>query len=278
MKRASAYPPDIMPRKTPPPPKKPSPARAKKPVEPKSSTIPLQAELLALPDSYAAPTDVPVADIAYEGRELQGLMTRLGKQLLERSRLEASLLDQLPQRIAALDAAEGAWAEIRAMQLPSAKKKLRTSAEALRGRVIEDLRHFVPADTELQVRLNKVVEGRGIADLIDDLKKLAPLFAANRAKLTRSTLPSNTDEELRAQATALEEATREQAVEAVETREAGAAQELRNRAYWYLREAIDEIRVCGVHACRDNPRLVKLFKSSYARRTERASKGKKKPE
>jgi len=218
-------------------------------------------DLLALDASYEAPIDLPVAVILQDAKEIQGLLKKLGKRLLERSRLDEALLADLPERAARLNAAELRWTSVRKLQLPTQRKKLRQQAEELRSDTIAALRHFTAEDATTQARLNRIVEGSGLADLIDDLKKLAPLVDKHQAQLRRATLPENTSGRLASLASALEEATEDESAERIGTDEARQALALRNRAYWHLRGATDEIRECARYAFRNEPELSKLFRS-----------------
>jgi hypothetical protein len=235
--------------------------------------------LLSLDASYAEGVTLPVIAILQEGRELQGVMRRLGQRVLANSRLDPALADSLPARIEALDAADARWSDLRTYQLPSSRRKLRLQAEELRGDSITSLRHFLPQNPQVQARVNQIAEGTGLADLIDDLKKLSVLVGEQSAALQRADLPPKASEKLLSFAQKLDEATTEAASASAGTDEARAAQGLRNRAYWYLREAIDEIRECGRHALRKEPALAKHFRSSYTHRhaSPRAPKAPKTP-
>jgi hypothetical protein len=238
---------------------------------------PLKAELQALDGSYAdPPATIPVIAILQEGRELQGVMRRLRPRVLAGSRLDPALADSLPARIEALDAADARWTDLRTYQLPSSRTKLRVQAEGLRGDSIAALRHFLPQNQEVQARVNQIAEGTGIADLIDDLKKLAVLVGEQSPALVRAGLPPKASDKLSAFAQQLDEATTEAASASTGTDEGREALGLRNRAYWYLREAIDEIRECGRHALRKEPALAKHFRSSYLHH-HRTPKGPKTP-
>ncbi len=234
---------------------------------------PAGLDLLALDASYEAPIDLPVAVILQDARELQGLLKKLGQRILQRSRLDEAFLTDLPERIARLDAAELQWASVRKLQLPTQRKKLRKQAEELRSEAIVALRHFATQDATTQAKLNRIVEGSGLADLIDDLKKLTPLVKKHQEQLHRAALPEKADEQLASLASALEEATEDESAERVGTEESRQAIALRNRAYWYLREATEEIRECARYAFRNEPELSKLFRSlSTMRRTKNNEK------
>jgi len=230
-----------------------------------------RAALAALDGSYEEAIDLPVATVLQDFREMHGLLARLGKRITSGSRLDAGLLGELPSRAAALDEAELQWASVRKLQLPSARKQLRTEAEALRADAIAALRHFVASDAALQAKVDRIVEGTGLADLIDDLKKLRPLVDAQQGALARSGLPARAGDKLQDLTAALEAATEQQSTERASSDEARAALGLRNRAYWRLREAMDEIRECARYAFRSEPSLEKLFRSPHARKHKKAA-------
>jgi hypothetical protein len=242
------------------PPKK-SPGKKSKASAKEGKVSSTSSALLSLDASYEAPIDLPVALILQDAREMVGLLRKLGKRILERSRLDGSLLEELPARATALDKAELAWASARKIQLPTLRKKLRKQAEELRSDTIAALRHFALQDTTTQAKLDRIVEGSGLADLIDDLKKLAPLVDRHRPLLGRSGLPEQAAEQLAGLASSLEEATENESAERAGNEEARQALALRNRAYWHLREATDEIRECARYAFRNEPELARLFRS-----------------
>ena len=225
--------------------------------------------MLALGERYEANINIPVATVVLEARELEGLVARLGKKILAASRLDEALIEGLAGRIEALEAAEAAWGMHRTLMLPTGKKQLRTSAEELRSDAVAALRHFVSDNARVQAQLNRIVEGTDLADLIEDLKKLAPLVDTHASKLTRAQLPAKGGASLLAAAKALEAASQEAASARAGSDEARTSLALRNRAYWWLREAIDEIRECGRHAFRKNADQARLFRSSYSRKNNK---------
>lgn len=250
---------------------------AKKAASKEVAALPHDAALLALEASYAEGINVPVATILLEAQELQGVLGKLKKRLLSGSRLQESLLDGLGTRIEALDGAEGRWSEHRTLLLAGNKKKLRAEAEELRSDAIAALRHFAPGAPRTQAQLDLIVEGSGIADLIEDLKKLQPLLRSHSGELEKAQLPPKAGERLLALARALEEASSEAAGERVSSDEARQALALRNRAYWWLREALDEIRECGRYVFRKEPDKARLFRSSYSRKNQKSPASKPAP-
>lgn len=202
-----------------------------------------------------------VSDVLFASARLLKNALRLRDELLSGSRLDAALLDSFAHRITVLDESESAWRSVRKRGAPEALESARKSAQSLRGEAVSVLRHYVVKDNEVQLQLNAIMEGDGDADLIDDMKALAPLVDAHWSMLDgRTTLPVERGDGLRKAAATLEEAR----IGNEPTPEAKGAMELRDKAYFYLLEAEREIRECGRHAFRNRPTIAELFADSLA--------------
>ena len=212
--------------------------------------------LLALEDSYDRPPDVSVPVLMQEGLELAGVVGKYRARLLGGTRLEKKLLDAIASRRATLDTTESMW---RARRLQAAgSRELHDEAEALKRDAVATLRYFVADDATVQRRLDAIQEGTGLADFVVDLKRLSELLAEQAPSLKKADLPKNAATRARELSEQISEGAAGQSVD-------GAAAQLlslRNRAFWSLREAMDEIRAAGRYAFRAEPKLLPLFRAT----------------
>lgn len=218
-------------------------------------------ELLDLDPAYEAPIDHPVADTLQEAREIAVALSKLGKEIYKKSRLSKEVGASISARRDLLAAAESAWTEVRTLPLSSDLRAQRKDAEALKRDAIAALRYFLAADEDVERRVDGIVLGAGVADLVSDLNQLAELLEKHHAKLTRADLPKRAPERARELAEALGSGSAERTVDP----EGNAAMALRNRAFWWLREAMDEIRAAGRYVYRDERKVLALFRASGAR-------------
>jgi hypothetical protein len=225
--------------------------------------------LLALDASCEASIDHPVVDTLQEARELSAAERKLGKALYKKSKLTRAVGKSLPDRRALLEAAEAAWTDARTRGLTSDLREARKEAEGLKRDALAALRHFLEDDEAVQKRVDAIVPGTGVAGLVDDLQRLAGLMDEQGAALAKAELPKDAPTQARALAEQLGTGTAERAVDP----ERQEAQALRNRAFWWLREAMDEIRSAGRYVYRDDPKLLALFRASSTRARARQRRG-----
>ncbi|WP_437872135.1 hypothetical protein [Sorangium sp. So ce363] len=218
-------------------------------------------ELLDLDPAYEAPIDHPVSDTLQEARELEVALSKLGKEIYKKSRLSKEVGTSISARRDLLAAAESAWTEFRTLPLSSDLRAQRKDAEALKRDAIAALRYFLATDEDVERRVDGIVLGAGVADLVSDLNQLAELLEQHRDALARADLPKRAPERARELAAALSSGAAERAVDP----HGNAAMALRNRAFWWLREAMDEIRAAGRYVYRDERKVLALFRTSSAR-------------
>jgi hypothetical protein len=222
-----------------------------------------RAQLLALPDDYAASIDVAVKTITYEARELQDYLKKYGVTILSRSRLDPALVEDLPARIEDLFVTESLWRGVRLAALPEEQHEHEVEGAALRAAALSAFRHFLPRDKPLQAEIEDIAQGSGIPDLIDDLLRLAPLLTARAPDLAKAQLPPNAAARALQLAELIQTSTSEKHVDSPADE---ATKHLRNRAYWWLRAALDEIRECGRYAYERSSAMQKLFQGTNSRR------------
>lgn len=223
---------------------------------------------------YAAQPDFPVANIAHEARELGVSLKKLGAKLAKSSDLPKDAGKDLAARLGRLERAEAGWNAVRQIRTPKDIIALRKRAEKAKTDAFEALRYFAKTNGDVQARLDAISIGSGDADLIDDLKKLAELVSEQAAVLGKADLPKNAADALTALAAELGDAIADRDV----SPDAAAAIGARNRAFWHLRELMDEARDAGRYVFRADPANLALFRASVTRARERSRKGKRKTE
>jgi hypothetical protein len=227
--------------------------------------------LRALPASMAVNPDFPVADVMQEARELEKTLKKVGAVLLSRSDLPKTTAHDLSARLALLDRAEDAWQDARKIAAPKDVRRLREEGETLRKDALAALRYFARDDSDTQIAVESVAHGTGDVDLVDDLRKLSALVRAHASILKKAELPKKADKTLADAAKALADAAAERATDA----DAAELIDLRNRAYWHLRDLMDTIRAAGRYVFRNDARKLTLFRATSSR--ARAGKAPRKP-
>jgi hypothetical protein len=225
-----------------------------------------RASLLALPAIFDSPIDRNVADTQQEARALESSLEKLGKEIYAKSNLSKEVGQSLEARRKLLELTESAWTEHRNASLSKSLREVRAEAEDLKRDAIAALRHFCEEDSAVQARVEAIVLGAGLPDLIDDLKKLAALLDENQKELVRADLPKHPADRARGLAESLSRGSADRTIDPV----GATAMSLRNRAFWSLREAMDAVRSAGRYVYRKQPKLLVAFRASSTQARARA--------
>jgi hypothetical protein len=235
-----------------------SPAPAKRAARAATPTLEsVKAEIAALRRSdFADKLSSSVRDLVSAAKRTRNHAMELREFVLKKSRLDPAVLDAFPHGINALREFEAAWQAVRARGATVALTAAREKGADLRREAISVLRHFVAKDRDLQIVLDEIAEGDGDDDLVDDLEKLAPLVDEHWDAIAGSEdLPPERGDAFSKAAAELDDARTDKAP----SPEARKALELRDKAYFYVLEAEREIRACGKHAFRKQPKVAELF-------------------
>src|SRR5262245_26697828 len=219
------------------------------------------ALLAALDASYARSPDRKVEQVMEEARLLIRVVKDEGKKLLDGTRIDKKLLRSLPDRGELLEEMDARWARELGQRAKKPARKAAKEAEALRADMVAALRYFLDGDAGVQAQVDVIQEGSGLADLVDDLGKLAGLVERHARSLEKAGLDG-------APVRARELADLLGETRAAERSEAAFSDALglRNRAFWYLREAMDEIRAAGRYAFRHDSKALVAFRASTTSR------------
>jgi len=139
----------------------------------------------------------------------------------------------------------------------------------LRDELIHKFRFAFRNDPKLLGRVSEIAEGTGHADMIQDLNDLAVLGKENEALLT----PINFD--LTLLDTAAETSDNGADVLAIANgskQKGNESRVLRDKAYTYLKQSLDEFRAAGKYLFWKNPERLVGYSSNYWRSKKTASK------
>ena len=230
----------------------------------------------AIPDDQMKSPNMPVDHYIQEAENLYQWCLP-DKEKLTAAGLDRKLIEDMPPRCGALREAESLWFKDRFGQEAAQKEwnKKSPAAYDLRDRLLHSFRYAFRNRPDLLDRVSDIAEGSAHADMIQDLNDLAVLGRENfdlvsAIKLDAANLDeaSNIADEM-ANLFAASTAGRE---------DNSAARIIRDKAFTYLKQAVDEVRACGQYVFwRDDSRS-KGYGSAYFRRMRSRSSGKKQTE
>lgn len=217
-----------------------------------------------------APKNIPVSAYVQEAANLYRLASD-DREALEGMGLSPASINQLNERLELLAEAEADWNNV---------KRSRSSGRVrfdLKWREAEafmsDLRHHFHYayrnDPELKKRLSALFAGRSQAAVIQNLYNLAVFGQRNSCPLAAVFF----DMKLLERAADLSEELASLLAEAkLSQREKSDAKKLRDLAYSYLKQIVDEVKNCGRYVFRKDSLRRKGYASAYLReRNEKQS-------
>jgi hypothetical protein len=215
------------------------------------------ALLEALPADLDKAPDQRIALAVQEAKDTATAFARCASDLVGATELTARSGQDLLARLDVFERAEAAWQALRAAATTSDVTSVRRDAEALKADFMAAGRYFLRADAGIQTRLDRIQEGTGDVDLADDLRKLAELVTGAASALKKAKLPKGAPARAGALADDLSAAVTSRRVDPGSK----DAQSLRNRAYYYLQLAIDDIRAAGRYGYRNSQAKRALFRA-----------------
>ena len=232
------------------------------------STTPEYDELLPLIEAIQ-PAEVmilnmPVAVFIQEAEYL-GHWCKDDQEMLIRVGLDWELVNSLPIRSLACSQAQALWMKDSKSRPKSMQDWKEKSPEAftLRDHMIHSFRFAFRRHENLLKTVNEIAEGNSNSDLVQDLNDLSLLGKANLDLLTGIGFES---ELLDTAALLAENMTNLLAAMNSEHKKGRESVIIRNKAYTYLKQAVDEIRICGKFAFRHNPDRQKGYASDHWRK------------
>ena len=176
--------------------------------------------------------------------------------------LDWNLVTTLPVCAGACREAQSLWNKERNTRQEAEQvwKEQAPAAFDLRDQLLHDLRFAFRKSEGLLKRVDEIAQGDTNSDMVQDLNDLATLGKANTGLLT----PINFD--LMMLDLAAEVSDRMGDLLGAtngERKEVSEAMQIRDKAYTYLKQAVDEIRECGKFAFWRTPDRLKGYNSDY---------------
>ena len=213
--------------------------------------------------------NMPV-DVYTQESENLAMWARPDKNPLVAAGLKWALVKDMPVRAGCLREAESRWYSKRFTREEAQREWMERSPEAydLRDQLLHTFTYAYRKHADVAARVSKVREGSNQADMIQDLNDLAVIGRDNPEPLdminfdkTLLDLAANTADEM-GSLLASSKADDDDA-ELVK---------IRNKAYTYLKEAVDEVRDCGQFVFWRNRERIKGYRSDYHHRQNRGRK------
>ena len=173
--------------------------------------------------------------------------------------------------------AETDWQRKRIAKQQKSLVALRKEAENARRQIMAAGRYRLRKNAAAQAELDRIAEGEGLPDLIQDLLDLGDFIGSNMDVMTRDkNITEATPGQLRATAQALNEGEDD-------SEPALSALEHRNQVFVALDEALREVRAAAGYLYADDPKRLQPYRSQYearqrsAQRRSKKTQGKKAP-
>jgi len=201
-------------------------------------------------------------DVYNQQAENLAIWAREDLSELQARGLTPELLDDLEKRTDASRYAQGIWFKERHARQEAEMEWREQSPAAykLRDRLIDEFEFAFYQKPSLLARVDEVKKGTGHADMIQDLTNLALLGKDNQALLE----DINTDVALLDTALATSDAMATLlAMANGEKAEDNATKHMRDQAYTYLKEVVDEVRRYGRFVFRQNKARLVGYQNSY---------------
>lgn len=223
------------------------------------------AEITAVADDHVKiPGSIPVDAYIQEAENLYIWCQEDQAQLTAKG-LDWNLVEDIAARSGALGRAQALWNREWNTLKESEKlwKEKAPIAYKLRDDLIKDFRFAYRNDEDLTGKVRDIAEGRSHADMIQDLNDLVALGEKHPEPLAAI----NFDMTLLDQADQLADEMAALYAAAISERAAlSEAKNIRDKAYTYLKEVVDEVYDFGQYVFRDNEERLKGYRSNYLRR------------
>lgn len=217
--------------------------------------------IVAIPDEKVQEPGIPV-DVFLQEAENLHKWSLLDTDALSSIGITPERINELPKRAGACREAQSNWFKDRYSQLEAQREWgiQGPLAYDLRDQLVHAFRYAFRNDMALSARITEIADGSGHADMIQDLNDLAVLGRENTAMLTAIgfdvSLLDNAATTADAMAELLATANGDKAI-------GNETKDIRDKAYTYLKELVDEIRDAGKYLFWRNPKRYKGYVSQY---------------
>lgn len=213
-------------------------------------------------------------DIAIDEAMDLSVISDTDREPLGGSDLNLNWIDDLPIRAGGLRYAQTLWAQVQTDKSDAEEEWKTLSAEAfdLRDELLHYFRYAYRNNAKAIAVVNRIGEGYGNADMVQDLSDLALLGQENPNPLAAVHFDtSNLD---RAGELANSCGLVLARVNGVKADNSKPAKEMRDRAYTYMKEAVDAIREAGRFVFWKDEERAKHYASAYSRQIRENNKTK----
>jgi len=214
----------------------------------------------AIPGENVKEPNMPVDNVVQEADNLY-IWLQPDIAVLAAKGLTEKQMDELPVRAGALRAAQSLW--IRESRSQDEWNKKSPAAYELRDDLIADFRYAFRKEDSLLARVDEIDKGDGHEDMLQDLNDLAVLGEAHTELLTSIGFDLA---KLQTASSLSEEMAHLLAVVNENKTGGSEAKYLRDQAYTFLKELVDDIRECGKYAFRKDKQRLKGYYSTYWRK------------
>lgn len=222
------------------------------------------AEIQTITDDMVKQPNLPVSEAVQEAENLMAWCQQ-DKAILIKAGLDWAQVDDLPLRAGACRYAQSIWAR-ESQSKEEAQKEWRAKSPQAFNLRDELLHHFSFAfrnETDLMAKVQTIREGNSNADMLQDLSDLHVLGNQHTDKLNKIGM------DMTLLATAASTSDDLSGVLARANGENGAdagAKVMRDKAYTYMKIAMDEIRNAGQYAFWRDENRIKGYVSGYFKR------------
>ncbi len=223
--------------------------------------------IMAISDDLTLEPNMPVSIYLQEAENL-GQWCQEDKPELTGVGLDWNWVEEFPIRTGALREAESYWFKERygREEAENDWAEKGPKAETLRDDLLSGLRYAFRKDSSLMNRVREIADGAGHPDMIQDLNDISMLGKANTDKLT--VIRFDLEQLDHAAATSKEMAELLAKVNG-DREENNSHKIIRDKAYTYLKEAVDEVRDCGKYVFKKNDNRLKGYSSNFFRKSRK---------
>lgn len=221
----------------------------------------LLSEIMAIKPADVSIPNMPVSIYVQEAEDLAHWCTD-DQGALENAGIDTNLITKLPVRAGACREAQSLWIKERntRQEAEQSWKIKAPAAFGLRDQLLHAFRYAFRKDPGLLGRVDEIAKGDSNSDLVQDLNDLSVLGKAHLSLVTVVGISAGT---LDSAATMSDEVGDILGATNGERDAVSDAMIIRNKAYTYLKQAVDEIRECGKYVFWHNPDRLKGYNSEF---------------
>ncbi|TVZ39060.1 hypothetical protein P886_3448 [Alteromonadaceae bacterium 2753L.S.0a.02] len=228
------------------------------------------ATLQAIPHNAIKSSSIPIGIYAQEAENLYH-WAKKDLAALQGAGLTEDYIEQLSLRVDLLRIAEARWqAEYQARKEATAEWAEKSpGAYALRDSLLRAMRYAFRNKNDLLQRVSAVAEGDSHADMIQDLATLAVLGKQQKPLLEAIHFDTSLLQEANSVADTMSVLL---ALANGDKLEGNDGRTLRDQAFTYLKEIVDEVRACGKYVFFNHEARLKGYSSAFLRNQNKRSR------